>query len=586
MTDSKQPRPETRTFCDQLAPARVVAPISTIFFLQPLEIKLSGFDNFDRCIQTIHRLTVGEVLGNLERSEDAELPFWEETHDPKPEDLLPHVARYLSNRSRGHQFPSEADSRSLNLQSSQSNDEPSEGGAEESIDSATAECWRVAPAARRGLCLGTEHQGWLAHIAGSTLPFHWIDLRLYVFRAGIGFLVVEVIPHSPALADWMTFTHGFRFADGERGIRITYPESINKQLFGHNSENQEAPKSSRLRADCFQRILVELLRSTPFLYGLNPTSRHQYNFVPGRLIPFSVLYIEGISEKACRKHLMFFLRNVHPPTYDRKLTLNQVHWNQPSYLVREDGQYFYMASEGGGFVDFDSREDSFARQGLPNDLRRNYLLFYLIVRHQQLALMNLSSQVADRWLPARNLVSTSMVAQPEVATFIEIRDALLEFTARGMFSRVALYERHHHFYKRWQQVLEIEELYREVRDEIAMMDDCIRSQYDENVQQYHLERLREEAVLRDLQEQRNEQAIAFDHRVARLGMAFGVPSLLLAAAQVASFSGRTAHALAGGLLVGGLLAGYWLARSSTRKKELVGSPGDSDPNPKAHERDS
>ena len=85
-------------------------------------------------------------------------------------------------------------------------------------------------------------------------------------------------------------------------------------------------------------------------------------------------------------------------------------------------------------------------------------------------LMHLSDQVSESWL--RGDEATRM------ATFTRIRDALLEFTARGYFAQVMQLEQHHRYYCRWRETLQLETLYQEVSDEVREMHDYLQLQLE------------------------------------------------------------------------------------------------------------
>ena len=119
--------------------------------------------------------------------------------------------------------------------------------------------------------------------------------------------------------------------------------------------------------------------------------------------------------------------------------------------------------------------------------------------------MSLSQQVAEVWPRVKD--------QARVEDFEPIRDALLEFTARGMFTQVMQREHHHRCYRKWQEIFQIKELYEEVRDEVREMHDFLRMK-------------RAEETLR-LAEDREERETRIEKRLKYLGLIFGVPALII-----------------------------------------------------------
>jgi hypothetical protein len=124
--------------------------------------------------------------------------------------------------------------------------------------------------------------------------------------------------------------------------------------------------------------------------------------------------------------------------------------------------------------------DTLRQRSLPGA----YFLLFLLALQQRFVLMMLSDAVAQRWLPARHAEDHAARPQrwwgpasnradhgPEGlrAAFDDILDAFLAFTARGYFAQVMQGERHHTYYRKWQETLQVAQLYAEVRDEVTQM---------------------------------------------------------------------------------------------------------------------
>ena len=104
-------------------------------------------------------------------------------------------------------------------------------------------------------------------------------------------------------------------------------------------------------------------------------------------------------------------------------------------------------------------------------------MLYLLALQQRFTLMMLSDAVAERWLPAlhkQQLQRGRKAQRSREATrdaFNEILDTFLGFTARGYFAQVIQGERHHNYYRKWQEVFQVQQFYEEVRDEVTQMRD-------------------------------------------------------------------------------------------------------------------
>jgi hypothetical protein len=166
-------------------------------------------------------------------------------------------------------------------------------------------------------------------------------------------------------------------------------------------------------------------------------------------------------------------------------------------LPYADDQWFVFSLEGGAFVAFDAPKNDFFRINLPTHLKNQYFLLFLLTLHQRFALTRLSHEVSEHWLRVNEA--------DRMPYFERIRSSLMEFTARGYFIQVVQRENHHRFYRKWQEVLQVERLYQEVNDEVREMYNDLLLQRSEE----------EERASRSL-----ERMVAF------FGAAIGIPTLV------------------------------------------------------------
>jgi hypothetical protein len=143
-----------------------------------------------------------------------------------------------------------------------------------------------------------------------------------------------------------------------------------------------------------------------------------------------------------------------------------------------------------------STPHSVLQKTLPSHLRDQYFLLFLLALHQRLALTSLSEQVARHWLPTK--VGYAGHKEREQA-FGRIRDTLLVLVARGRFTQVMQREHHHRAYGRWRATFEIDDLYRDVSEEVREMHAFLLEQ----------------------------QVSRLETRLSQLGFLIGIPVLLI-----------------------------------------------------------
>jgi len=97
----------------------------------------------------------------------------------------------------------------------------------------------------------------------------------------------------------------------------------------------------------------------------------------------------------------------------------------PYVLPYCERMWFTFGLEGGAFVAFDAPKAGFFGETLPKYVAESYRLLFNVAVHQWLTLMRLSKEVAEHWLLGSE--------EEGEETFSRIRDAFLEFTARGFF---------------------------------------------------------------------------------------------------------------------------------------------------------
>lgn len=487
--------------CEEEKKMIVDAKISFVQFVYPF---LFEAGTFERCGKAI----AAAQWPGRERA----LTVWQKQRFPK-DDLLAHVERYLN--------PPE-------------NTTP------------TALLWQMDANTLQspsGLGSGAE---WMLTLPRKEIPFQLSDVQLSLFRVGVGFVTVAVKPKETEAADWLDFLHYFRFVRGQRNVgvraeRRTGKEQVSPFFPEPAGGVQKHPDGKGNFAEIVNAVLSTAAVESERESGEVGERVNWWRevFVPGQLIPFATLYAdsESISDEQTAE-LLYRVRNFFPAERVIRPAAEDMRFDHPSLLVYADKMWFVFSLEGGVFVAINAPPTDFFRRELPAHLRDQYFVLFLLALHQRFALMNLSQQVSEHWLRGTE--------RERAEAFGRIRDTLLEFTARGYFTQAMQREHHHRVYRHWQEVFQLEQLYREVSDEVREMHDYLQMR----------------------------QVQRLERRVNMLGAFIGVPALFMSFLSI-NLYGITAKeeglpfwlalliSVGGGGLLGAL-AWWFLSRLSAR----------------------
>lgn len=351
-------------------------------------------------------------------------------------------------------------------------------------------------------------------------------VQLALFGVGVGFLTVRARPESEHLDDWLTFLSIFRYVRGQRTNDVRAQKRRKDPNTNLVHEMPFFPKpaggvSASKHSDGsghFTEVLDSLLRTA----SLSSEDGEWWNevFIPEQTLPFATLFVDDIAQDEIPE-LIYKVRNFFTPSQGPNPAPEDLRLDHPSLIAYARDQWFVFSLDGGAFVACNaphdtSRDRGFFRETLPDHLRDHYFILFLIVLQQRFLLMSLSQQVADVWPRVKD--------KAKVEDFDPIRDALLEFTARGMFTQVMQSEHHHRCYRKWQEIFQIKELYQEVRDEVGEMHDFLRMKRAEETL-----RLAEEQKERDKKraEADSDREKRIEKRFKFVGLVFGVPALII-----------------------------------------------------------
>jgi hypothetical protein len=287
------------------------------------------------------------------------------------------------------------------------------------------------------------------------------ELRLIVFRNGVGFLVQRWRIRSDMPDVWLDVQHYGRFSTLERGGSLqragTYGSS---QTFTFDS------------LDTLVLDSTDLTRHLPI----------REVFISGRTLPYVVVFAHDVTDEIWpKKTFLYKLRRLFHARQTHLATEEQEAVGPPHFMQYLRNQWFFASLEGGGFVAIDAPADQFFRNALPGHLVSDYFLLFLFALQQRFTLMDLSAEVARRW-------TSHPGKQPRLelrGAFEGIRDRLFDFTSRYQFVQLVQRENHHSVYQLWRSTFQTKELYDEVCFEVREMSeyllDCDRQVKDERV---------------------------------------------------------------------------------------------------------
>ena len=213
------------------------------------------------------------------------------------------------------------------------------------------------------------------------------------------------------------------------------------------------PESSQGDAFVFQDFIQMVLKAS----GLKSSELNDKPvFTPGHTLPYVSLFVKNTQDND-KPAVIFRLRNFFGNDQGANPSSEDLRDDHPANLGYSRDQWFQQTLNGGSFIAFEGETgplDSFQKNELPDHLRHVYFFANLLTLYQRFALARLSNKVATQ------------VLNGEDGVWEEIRNELLNFTARGYFTQAMQSDHHHRYYRKWQEVFQISQLYAEVRDEI------------------------------------------------------------------------------------------------------------------------
>ena len=380
---------------------------------------------------------------------------------------------------------------------------------------------------------------WYLRVRKRELPFELVNVRLALFRVGMGFLTFTAQPTGNEIGQGHDFLSFFRFTRGQRGIGIGARRAVPQ---GADLTQKEAIPFFPEMAGGTTRHRDGTGVTDDLIAGLMRTAQCDEDaaqwwrdvFVPGQLIPYAAFLVDDVSPEDIAA-LVYRTRNFFHQRQEIRPGADELSgdWLQP--YVKD--QWFTFSLEGGTFVAANPPQTEFFRHTLPDLLRRAYFTLFLLAMHQRAAFTEFNDRIAQHWLTAKD--ETTRRARDDA--FELLYEDILAFSARGQFAQVSQRQHHHQYYTHWHRTLQIDTLYQEVRDNVASMHEHLQAQ----------------------------RTFRLEHRINMLAALLGAPGLVLSflginlygitsEAEGLPWGSAALVAFGGGLLLGA--AALWLMR--------------------------
>jgi hypothetical protein len=350
-------------------------------------------------------------------------------------------------------------------------------------------------------------------------------VHLVMFKVGVGFLTVRASPESEDIGDWLSFLSVFRHVRGQRRNSVRAQKRSRDAETGIIRELPFFPLPAGVSGPPTQsdgqRHFIEIIAALLRTAGThNDVQWWKEIFIPQQTLAFGTLFVDGLKPDQIPP-LIYKLRNFFASWQGSNPAPEDLRLDHSSLVPYAVNQWFIFSLEGGVFLACDApgetpRDRQFFRETMPYHLRDQYFILFVLVLHQRFLLMSLSQQVAETWPKVRSLA--------RVEDFEPIRDILLEFAARGMFTQVMQREHHHRCYRKWQEVFQVKDLYDEVREEVREMHDFLRMKRGAELLAVAEERIKADAA-RDRRDAARDRRI--EQRFKIVTLVFGVPALII-----------------------------------------------------------
>jgi hypothetical protein len=408
-----------------------------------------------------------------------------------------------------------------------------------SRDHETGHFWRISSANRASGAIFDPKREWRARQGSGanaqSAAFSVVDVNLVVFRQRVGFVILEIVSQSSDPADWLFIANRLRTLGGSDHRRSRSGASIEVEASSALPFFTPAAEVGQDELMTFSGSLGDVFE---WLARISlPGSDLSHPWVRDQALPYFSLFVDtvggapddgganpgGLADLGERVRRFFRADQALLSTHE-DLT--------PAVIMYAPDQYFSYSLDGATFFGRDAPDTEFFHRTLPDHLRRYYFLNYLFALHQRLVLMQLSDAIADRWMEAPGAldpsVSASSVAtradeeskaklESLVRAFEELRDELLEFSARGYFIQFMHSQNHHRDYRKWQETFEVAKFHQEVQNQLHEIYAALTLRFEDIAN-------RRRQLVEQLEHRKTATQTSFTYILA----IFGVVSLVLA----------------------------------------------------------
>jgi hypothetical protein len=414
--------------------------ITSVSFVYPFL-----FDEID-CVKHIKALEQAKWIGG-----EKEHRIWMPSKLPG-EDLLPHIANYLN--------PAEESAR------------------------LTVGVWRISTGALQSKAVGmgggkSSPIEWNLITSKKMIQFYIENVKLILFRTGVGILSLDarILSRNQILNDWFDFIHYFRFFMGQRRVSIKASTNVIKNGKESVKEPYYPSPSGGLESHADGRGKVEDLVHALLMTGsIDERSTKWWRdvFIPGQFLPYAKLFLTQALESEFPT-VIYRLRNFFHSEQHLFAPHEELDLSNPHLLHYTESQWFTISLNGGAFISLNAPDKPFFNQVLPDHLDKHYFLLFIIALQQRFALIKLSEQVANNWLLGLGKSIGGKTLASRENAFFNTRDSLLTFTALGYYKQAMQSHNHHRYYKKLQEIFQIDQLYNEVNDEVQQMHEFLQS---------------------------------------------------------------------------------------------------------------
>jgi len=307
--------------------------------------------------------------------------------------------------------------------------------------------------------------GWICSIRGSDerskagIPFSLQRPQIVVLRTGIAFLSLEIQPVRNDSRDWLDLAHYLRFTVTGRERSLLHRESGVETTISRLFEgmSQYLRPEGALPLNLGPRVLRHE-RDQYFMEAIDSAE----------LLTYGSVFFDGLDAE----HDLELRERVRSGFHSRQgIDLTDEWYHAESLEHRLPYQYrqaFEITTASSFFVGFDLADTQFTKNNLPAHFRQIYLLLFLLVHSQRLALSALSREVYESVVLTSTPANGQRLAD-QLNQIVELDRRLLEFTGSAYFLKVTQQQHHHSYYTKLRTCIQMQLFYQEVKEELASL---------------------------------------------------------------------------------------------------------------------